>query len=168
MIIKYVCHQELNNSDLERIIHVKSIAWPYSRENQLKWIENNIKNDDIHVLLFDENKTIIAYLNLILVDFVINGENYSGYGIGNVCAARKGNGDGGMLMSEIKKYFITHKMIGLLFCKEETVDFYKKYGWEALPKSRTIVHGIGEEIKVMIINYDYNSIEQLVYKQKIF
>lgn len=168
MIIQYILHKELNDENLKKIIDIKSIAWPYSFEKQLKWIENNIKDEDIHVLLLDDNNAITAYLNMVSINFTINNVNYSGYGIGNVCASKRGSGKGALLMHKLNKYFVDNKIIGLLFCKEELLNFYNKQGWKHLSEDKVIVNGINDQVKIMILNYGHDSIEKLIYTQRIF
>lgn len=167
MIVKYLVHSEIENKDLQRVIEIKSIAWPYSFENQLEWIKNNIKNEDVHVLLLDENTAVTAYLNLIDIDFEINGETHSGFGIGNVCASKKGDGNGANLMQEINRYFVENKKIGILFCKDGLLSFYKKQGWDLIPDEKIAVVGINKQTYTMIFNFN-GDLEHLTYNGKIF
>jgi hypothetical protein len=167
MSIKYLVHNEIEDKDLQSVIDIKSIAWPYSVENQLQWIKNNISNEDVHVLLLDENDAVTAYLNMIAIDFEINGKKHSGFGVGNVCASEKGSGNGANLMREINRYFVENKKIGLLFCKEGLLGFYKKQGWYLIPDEKIAVEGINKHTHIMILNFN-SDIEQLTYSGKIF
>ena len=167
MNVKYLFHNKIEEKELHSIIEIKSIAWPYSFENQSKWIKNNINNEDIHVLLLDENDTVVAYLNMISIDFEINGKIHSGLGIGNVCASKKGSGNGTILMQEINRYFVENKKIGLLFCKEGLLSFYKKQGWDLIPNEKIAIEGISKQIYTMILNFN-SDIEYLTYKGKTF
>ncbi len=167
MSVKYLVHNKIDDENLKRIIAIKSIAWPYSYENQVQWINDNIDNEDIHVLLLDENDVVTAYLNMIAIDFEINGKIHSGFGIGNVCASKKGSGNGVKLMQEIKTYFVKNEKIGLLFCKEGLLSFYKKQGWDLIPHGKSVVEAINRQIHTMILNFN-SDIEHLTYNGKIF
>ena len=54
-------HKEVTSKQLEEIIKIKSKAWPYSFEKQLEWINTNLKETDIHVLL-SLNETMLLIL----------------------------------------------------------------------------------------------------------
>lgn len=168
MVLQFILHGDLKDADLKKIINVKSIAWPYSEEKQLKWINDNIKEDDVHVLLLDDYQNMTAYLNMVSISFIINNIEYSGYGIGNVCAVKRGEGHGAILMNKLNEYFVSNKIIGLLFCKKDLLEFYKKQGWNILSQDKILVQGIGNQSEMMILNYDYSSIEKLTYSDRIF
>ena len=136
--VKFTLHSHITEELLNLIISVKSVAWPFSYEDQKKWIDKNIKDEDIHVLLFENDKPL-AYLNLIKIDFHIDKELISGYGIGNVCATQKGMGWGKELIDSVNEYLKANKYIGILFCKEPLVKFYLESGWTIVEGDRLSV-----------------------------
>jgi len=145
-----VQHSDLSESILEEIIHIKSISWPYCYESQIKWMESNLKNIDLHFLLIVNNR-IISYLNLIDIKININNNIINGYGVGNVCTIEKGKGYGNLLMEQTNRYISQKKRVGLLFCKKELVCFYKKFSWIQLEKNK------------LALAFDNNNIETMIY-----
>lgn len=91
--LKYLRHDQITSNIIDKIIKVKSVAWDFDYESQKDWIKYNLKDADIHILLF-QNEKVIAYLNLIELDINVDALNYKAYGIGNVCAFKKGKGWG--------------------------------------------------------------------------
>lgn len=159
---KIIPHKDLKHKYLDEIIQVKSIAWPYSYEKQIDWIYTNIKDCDNHVLMYLD-ELLIAYLNLIEIEFTIDGNLKNGYGIGNVCAREKSKGFGKELIVKTNSYLIQKNRIGLLFCKETLVDFYKSNNWILIEKKKITLSFNSKTNKTMIFNWneDFQHIEFL-------
>lgn len=126
--IFFVEHNKLTRYLLNEIVKVKMAAWPISYNEHCKWIDSNLKSRDIHVLLYDGNKAL-AYINLIEIAINIDHFELNGFGVGNVCAIEKGKGWGKELILFVNKYLIDNNKVGLLFCKDKLVKFYKDNGW---------------------------------------
>jgi len=159
--IKIIKHENIQYSQLEDIFKIKSIFGNYTLESQVNWIENNIKVDDIHFLIYDNNK-LIAYTNLIEETLLINNEKINILGIGNVCVNEKGKNDGSLLMKNVNKFLLDNNKIGLLFCKKNLIPFYKKADWILIEPSYL------EEIYWMIFNHDLVKNENISYSGKLF
>lgn len=133
MELEIIKHRDILFRDLLRAIAVKSVAWPHPTESQLKWIIDNIDDEDEHIFLKEGSKDL-AYMNLVRVFFTANNISFMAYGIGNVCAAEKGKGYGRELMSRVNNYLKEKKCFGLLFCRDALVQFYKLYGWKEVKR----------------------------------
>jgi predicted GNAT family N-acyltransferase len=129
MELEVIKHKDILFKDLRRAIDVKSVAWPFPLESQVKWIAENIDDEDEHVFLKDDSKDY-AYMNLVKITFMANNTEYMAFGIGNVCTAIKGKGYGGELMRRVNTYLREKRYCGLLFCKDGLVPFYKLYDWK--------------------------------------
>lgn len=164
--IEFVLHENVTSNQLDEIIIIKSIAWPYSYESQLNWINSNLANKDIHVLLY-LNNTLIAYLNLICIVFQINKMKKHGYGIGNVCSKEKGKGFGKEIISRINIYLIDTNKIGLLFCRDLLVPFYNQNNWKVIEKDKLTLEFDKESIETMIFNFD-DEFQSIEYLGKLF
>jgi hypothetical protein len=164
--LEFIPHKEVTQEFLDKIIEVKSTAWPYSYEDQLDWINANLKDTDIHVLLY-WNKTIQAYLNLIEIEFTLDGNLINGFGIGNVCAKEKGNGWGKELIKQTNRYLTQNNKVGLLFCKEILVRFYSLNNWRLIEKKKLTLSGHDESVETMIFNWE-KGFQQLKYIGKPF
>ena len=167
MQIQYILHNEISAEKLLDIIKVKSASWNYSIDEHLQWINKNLVDDDIHTIMFNDENEISAYLNLIKIELIINNERRTGYGIGNVCAFKKGNGDGAKLIKEVNSYLTDRNFVGLLFCKEALIRFYQQFGWMQVQKKVKNIAVIDTMVKTMIFNYD-NPIFDLLYEGKSF
>ncbi len=148
--VLYIQHDKLTQPLLDEIINVKTAAWSYSYDEHYKWIKSNLKNSDIHVLLYDGN-TALAYINLIEIQLDIDLVELNGFGVGNVCAIEKGKGWGKELILRVNKFLIENNKVGLLFCKNELIKFYIENRW---------IITSSEQIKLLNIN---NGINTLVY-----
>lgn len=161
MNIEVIKHRDILFRDVLRAITVKTIAWPYPLESQVRWIVDNIDDNDEHVFLKEGTKDL-AYMNLVSITFTANDEEFRAYGIGNVCAAEKGKGYGRELMNRVNAYMKEKKKCGLLFCRNSLVSFYKQYGWKEVKRDVCEEPVLAEGVHVMtylapekIVNFKY-------------
>lgn len=125
-------HKNSSDTDLKKIIALKSQHWQYSDQQQLEWINKNISSNDYHLKIENADDEVIAYLNLveIIVSFEdISQESY--LGIGNVCVDKhfKGKGLGLFLMQAANYYLKQLDKKGTLICKPQLHEFYIKSNW---------------------------------------
>jgi predicted GNAT family N-acyltransferase len=163
--VEYISHAALTKEQLDEIIKVKMVAWPYSPDKQAAWMQDNLKSSDVHVLLYI-NEVIQAYMNLIEINFHLDETARTGYGIGNVCALERGKGWGKELMTAVNSYLDNEGRTGLLFCKDALVKFYAENGWILVDEDRLVLPEGNEHIKGMI-NKPLE-FEQLRYSGKLF
>jgi len=159
-------HAGISYDRLEEIIKIKSQAWPYSFDKQLEWINSNLKDSDIHVLLQESEKNI-AYLNLIEIEIKIDGNLIDGYGIGNVCVDNKGHGWGTKIMSHTNLFLIQNNRVGLLFCKKPLIHFYSLNNWKLIERGKLLISFDNESIATMIFNHNLE-FQSLEYSGKPF
>jgi hypothetical protein len=150
--LKYIFHGQLTENLLSEIIKIKTAAWPYCYESQKSWIYENLKDSDIHLLLLKDKK-VVAYLNLVDIELLIDSYSFLGYGVGNVCAIEKGFGYGAELLKKTNDFIINKKRIGMLFCKLELLNFYNKYDWIKVERGKICLQFNNENIITMILNY---------------
>jgi len=116
--IENIYSKNLLEKHIEEIIHLKSQFWKYNYESQKVWIQNNIKREDNHILLYKKNKLIgygvIMNRNCKIIDSIIIDKTNRGFGYG------------GELIKYITKYI---KSQGFLLCEKHNINYYKKYGW---------------------------------------
>ena len=129
--VKLIKHLDLIKFDLDRIIKLKQEHWDYPYISHLEWINNNINEDEYHLMITDNSDNIIAYLNLVNVKVVNVNESTTYVGIGNICVqiANSGKGFGKLILTLCNYYLNEMGMDGVLLCKPELLDFYKKFGW---------------------------------------
>jgi hypothetical protein len=135
MRFEYIKNSEIKEEQLLKVIKIKNIHWNYSLEEHINWINRNLNSGDFHILMFEGN-ILVAYLNLVEVKIVVDGEKHVFFGIGNVCSSEKGKGYGGLLLKEIGRFILKNNKIGILLCKDSLIDFYLKNNWKLLEKNK--------------------------------
>lgn len=148
--VQFIRHSTIDPDVLKNVCEIKQIAWQYGLEKQIEWINQNIRGEDFHVLMYG-NTNVIAYLNLININVCVDGNNMCGFGVGNVCSRTRGIGYGGMLMKKVNNFLTTQEKLGLLFCKPSLVKFYSKYHWKQIDK------------KNLCLGFDNNNIETMYF-----
>lgn len=167
MEFKFHSQVEINKEQLDKIINLKMIHWDYSSIDHYTWIKNNIKPEDIHVLMFDDG-VLMGYLNLIQISIVIDSETHSFFGIGNVCSKDKGKGYGSFLIKEINNYLTKNNRKGILLCKDILIDFYLKYDWQLLDNQKVKASFELSKINIMVYNMDVEIIENNIFIENQF
>lgn len=126
----------INNADLTQdlkheICLVKRSFGQYTNESQIKWMEEHLRNEDLHFLLY-HNESVVAYCNLVERVLICDNQSIDVLGVGNVCSVRSGQGFGAALMFHVNKYMQNSGRVGMLFCKENLVSFYGKFDWNLI------------------------------------
>ena len=163
--LQTIKHSEASNLDLDRAIAIKQVAWPYSKESQMHWMQNNLHPNDVHVFLQEDGQDV-AYLNIAWVNACINGVDMTCAGIGNVCAKVVGKRYGERLIISVLDLLSDSNKIGLLFCRSNLVDFYSKYNWVTIPKERVYSRLHDDSVCMMVFNSPM--VYSLVYTDRSF
>jgi hypothetical protein len=159
-------HRDVTESQIEEIVRIKSVAWLYDVESQHEWLNSNLLDTDIHVLLRLNEKNI-AYLNLINIIIKIDGVVEKCYGVGNVCSSEKGKNFGKKIMAQISLYLLQKNMLGLLFCNEKLIKFYSLCAWNLIEKEKVKLFFNSESVETMIYNCNYE-FQKLEYSGRAF
>lgn len=91
MKLEIIKHYDILFRDLLRAISIKSVAWPYSLESQVRWMVDNLHENDKHIFLKDDDKDV-AYMTLSPVSGIMNNAPVAFMGVGCVCSANPGMG----------------------------------------------------------------------------
>lgn len=166
MELEVIKHRDILFKDVLRAIAVKTVAWPHPLESQVRWMLDNIDDNDEHIFLKD-GSCDLAYMNLVPITFIVNNTEYMAYGIGNVCAMEKGKGYGNELMRQVNAYLEEKRFAGLLFCKPALVPFYNKHGWVDIARKICDVPTLTKDIHVMTYLIP-DSANRLIYHGKLF
>jgi predicted GNAT family N-acyltransferase len=134
MSFEIIEHSKLSNKTLDEIIRIKSIYWKYDYNQQKSWIFENINNKDLHLIMLNENGNINGYLNLVNINININYQIYKALGIGNICVNPNKSGYGSVLLAHLNESLKQYNKIGILFCDDNLISFYKKNNWELIMK----------------------------------
>jgi predicted GNAT family N-acyltransferase len=136
--LKVISNRNITQELLCKIFEIKSIAWNYPFEEQLKWVSNNLNDDDLHVLLQDELGEFFAYLNLVSIKLSFKEKEINAFGVGNVCSKIRNKGYGVELIANTNLYLKEINKTGILFCKKELSEFYSKLSWKVVKIEKNI------------------------------
>lgn len=156
LVFKIIQHKNISKKELNDICRLKNENWIYGLKSQLNWIENNIKEEDYHLIGYD-NK-LIAYANIVNRKIVFDNQVYfQVLGVGNVCISKKrqGTGLGLLLMDKINEFLLHKNRKGVLLCKDSLIKFYKNNNWVLLEKQQKTKVDM-DEINVMGFNVNSN------------
>jgi len=130
-VVELIENKNLTTGKLNQIVSLKMQHWHYSREEHIRWIHNNISENDYHLLLCDNLNNLLGYLNLVdvTVNYISDSQKY--IGIGNVCVDFNFSSKGyGLLIMNLATFFLKQlAKPGILLCKQELNAFYLKAGW---------------------------------------
>lgn len=160
-----IAHSDLSGENVGEIIALKSLRWPYTFDQHRIWLQENIKSQDFHLLVYNGEK-LAAYTNFVAVKVNINGSEIPFMGIGNVCTAESGKGYGNILMDSVNGTVSEKNWKGLLFCKDHLVSYYEKSGWKLVPKEKIATKNL-QSINSMTYNFTKH-INQLEYSDRNF
>lgn len=142
----------LSEEQINSIISLKSQYWKYEYESQRSWMINNIKDNDINVLLYNDNCQLIGVVailnrNCMILDSLIVDEKYRCSGFGSI----------------IMKYVMNNiiKDNGFLLCENKNKNFYKKYGWIENNKIKVENKFIKNDLIKMTFNNYLNNVTYL-------
>lgn len=157
---------DIIDSDYDHIITLKNQYWEYPYDSQRKWIEDNLSNDDIHMLLFEET-CAVAYLSVCHLTCIIDGKKGFACGIGSVCVKDtvKGKGYGRKIIEAANKEIISQKKSGFLLCHSALIPFYKKCGWRECRFGKVMINNKIFEESVMCINCNLDTLNLIEFNK---
>ncbi len=131
MEVRFVNHLDCPSELIKNICILKKQHWNYPIIEHIKWFNNNLSDEDLHVCIFNEEK-LIAYTTLVNVKYKLENDfEVSSLGLGSVCVDKSHlNQKYGLLVVQIVSAFIKFKNCnGILLCKDDLVTFYQKNNW---------------------------------------
>lgn len=152
---------------LNEIIRIKSVAWDFPVDSQIKWIEENLKESDLHIL-FKVGGEFVAYLNLIDLSLFVDNVQIKGWGVGNVCTKIRGKGYGQLLMRKTNDLILESERIGLLFCKKELDKFYSSCSWIKPIEGSVIIPHMKDRLGTQVMMLNSPSFSMLKYSEQLF
>lgn len=139
-MIKVLKLKDLKKKTISQIHSLKNTHWKSNIKSQQKWFKENIKKDDLHIVLLKEK--IIGY-NLLRkrsLD-ILNLKNkklkkHTYYYFDTLIVDQKYRNlkYGLKILNECKKIYKKKKIPLILMCKKRVINFYKKSGWKILDK----------------------------------
>lgn len=135
-------HSDLSEDEINALIELKKQYWPYEEGKQKEWLRDYIAHEDLHVFIWKKDY-LCAYLNMVHINMIVDQEMYKMLGIGNVCVDTqyRSSGYGGLIMAVVNAYIKKNKTGGILLCKKEILQFYKKANWQEIKPVSALVAG---------------------------
>lgn len=145
-------HKEISRAELSRIIRLKEQRCPRGYSSHLRWINENIRDEDIHVTVKGDG-CLIAYIDLIWTTVSRDGERLDFLGAGNLCVCKEKSGMGvcRFLLDSVGAYLLYKNVPSILLCRENVSDFYIERGWSP-EKPRDIYIG-GQKTDCCLLSY---------------
>lgn len=155
----------LNKREIYKICELKNTEWNYGIKSQISWFKKKIKSQDVHNLLWINNK-LCGYTCLrkriclikkkkqkyLLFDTLVIDKNTRKKGLGN------------LLMIFNNNIIIQKKSFSFLVCKSKTLDFYKKNNWiKMLKNDYKIIENSYKNQHGHIFNYRYKKNKKFVF-----
>lgn len=134
MKIEIIKNKNISLEKLKEIILLKQEYWNYCYEDQVKWIKENLQDNDLHFLLYTEEE-LTAYLNIVEIKISSELKQEKFLGIGNVCVSikKRKKGFGKIIIKEVNKFINKSNIGALLLCKNSLIPFYSKCNWIKIP-----------------------------------
>jgi len=127
---------KLNKNKIIQISNLKDSQWRSGINSQIEWFKKNIKKNDIHNLLYLKSK-LIGYTLLRRRSFNNNNKLKKRYLLFDTLVIHKDYRNkklSNLLMIFNNTIIRETRLFSFLICKNELVDFYKKYSWIKLNK----------------------------------
>jgi predicted GNAT family N-acyltransferase len=156
--VQFFFNQDLSLMNLFKVIKLKKQFWKHGYVSQIKWIQSNISNRDIHCMMFESSK-LIGYNCIVQDEILVSGISTSCHIISNVITDKNSRGKG--VAKRILEDSISHVGVDeviILFCKTHLVGFYEKFGFKTYlsnqkklsPKSILMVRNIDVSMDIFL------------------
>ena len=149
---------KLNKNKIIQISNLKDSQWRFGINSQIEWFKKNIKKNDIHNLLYLKSK-LIGYTLLRRRSFNNNNKLKKWYLLFDTLVIHKDYRNkklSNLLMIFNNTIIRETRLFSFLICKNELVDFYKKYSWIKLNKKN-----------INVIDYPFSTNGMLYNTNKI-
>ena len=151
---------QLSKKEIKNICLLKDNQRKFGIKSQLNWYKKNIKKKDIHNMMFI-NSELIGYTLLrrrrclvnkvlkkyLLFDTLVLDKKYRNKKLSN-------------LIMYFDNEIIRHnKKLSFLICKNDLVDYYKKFNWELIKNNNISIPDHSFSTNGMIFNYNNTQVE---------
>ena len=133
IILKSLTLKYLTKKPILEICKLKNSYWNYGTKSNFDWFRKNVKEKDIHNLLYYNNK-IVGYTMLGRRSSVLNKRKIEYLYFSTLIIKKKYRklNLGRILMNFNNSIIANQKMHSFLICLNKSVAFYKKFNWKKL------------------------------------
>jgi len=159
--IQFIKNSEITKDSFNQIINLKRKHWDYSYDEHKRWMEENLNENDYHIVIFRESDEVIAYLNVVNTFITIETTKEKVLGVGNVCVDKSvaGQGVGTLLMCSCNYLIRNINTRAILLCRRHLVNFYRKSGWIEYEGITLLGNSIFPETVMVTRHLEPNQIE---------
>jgi GNAT superfamily N-acetyltransferase len=151
---------KLKKKQINEICLLKDKEWKFGIKSQINWFDRNIKRDDVHNLLYIDNK-LIGYTLLrkrfCKFNNITKKKTYLLFDTLVIDKKFRKNGYSKLLMNFNNKIIKKKGLFSFLICKKKLVNFYIKNGWKKLNKN-----------KINIIDYKFSTFGLIFNNNQIY
>ena len=119
----------LKKNELSQILKLKNSHWKTSINEQKKWFKKNINPNDIHNIIYLNNK-IVGYNCLRNMRLIQKRNKYLLFDTIIIKKVYRKLKLGSLLMEQNNKIIKKKKIAALLLCDQKKIKFYKKNKWK--------------------------------------
>ena len=152
----------LSSFDKKNIFKLKKKNYNFELKKQQKWFEANIKKNDIHNLLFFKKK-LIGYNCLRSVDFfffrkknILYKKKFLLFDTLIIDPKFRKKGLSVIILRKSLQLIRLKRKIGVLFCKNSMINYYKKFLWLKFNKKVFFSNHVLKSKKALMI---YNPVK---------
>ena len=149
-----VKNNKLNKNHLRSIILLKKTFWKYSFKSHVDWLKKNVKEYDVHNLLFFK-KLLVGYTLLRRRKYFCTKNKEKIYLYLDTFIIKKQFRDKNLakkLMKFNNKIIKNKKLLGFLICEKYMIPFYKKNTWKLLSQKSFKVVDHHKILRGMVYN----------------
>ena len=131
---------QLNNKEISQICNLKNTYWKYGLKSNLDWFKKYIKKNDIHNLLFVENR-LVGYTLLRIRTFYIKSLKRKYLYFDTLIIDKKFRNKklSNILMYINTEVIIKNKKLSFLICLKNMIKYYEKFGWKKMNKKTFLI-----------------------------
>ncbi len=120
----------LKKKEILSICKLKNTEWKYGIKSQLMWFKKNVKNNDIHNMVFLK-KNLVGYNFLRKRIFLLNRKKKNYFYFDTIIVLKKYRKIKiGKLICELSLKIIKKSNFhSILICENRLIKFYKKFKW---------------------------------------
>ena len=146
--------KKLKKKQIKQICLLKDTTWKYGIKSQINWFQNNVKNQDIHNLLYKKSK-LIGYTLLKKRSCKINNLQKKTYLLFDTCLVRPEfrNQNFSKILMNFNNIIIKKlNLFSFLICNNNLIRFYNKFSWIKLNKKNISISDHNFNSNGMVFN----------------
>ena len=131
---------QLNNKEISQICYLKNTHWKYGLKSNLDWFKKYVKKNDIHNLLFVEDK-LAGYTFLRIRTFYTNNIKKKYLYFDTIIIDKKFRNKklSNILMYINRDIILKNKKLSFLICLKNMIKYYEKFGWKKMNSKKFLI-----------------------------